>query len=288
MRREVRAALVPFAIRAAVGFSVLGAALYFATRARVPAGLPPDPPRLTSAPPLPAATWPDRFSVGSKELPPKEALAPGTRRILVFGDSVASFLGVAMRYRQEEVGAFVAERGVGQCTIFESKARLVNGKVVEGTSCSATWVEDVARLRPEVTLLVQGGAFFGDQTCDRAWLESYQERILFLVRAMGKDAGRVVLASVPYPMDRWRYGNLLDRVDCFNGMLRRTAAKGNLPMLDLMGHLCPTRACNDESQGLPIRPDGLHFDGVGAEETARWALRELLSPAAPEGAPQAP
>ncbi len=199
----------------------------------------------------------------------------------MLGDSVASFLGLAMRYRQDEMHTFVAERGVGQCTIFETKPHLEDGKRVEGTSCSATWVDDTARLHPDVTLIVQGGAFFGEQTCDAPWLDAYETRILTLVRAMGPAAGRVFLATVPYPMDRWRWGNLLDRVDCFNSMLRRTAEKGHLPTLDLMASLCPTRACIDESQGKPIRPDGLHFDGPGAEETARWALRHLVRPPTP-------
>lgn len=232
-------------------------------------------------------------------MPPPESLPPGTKRILVLGDSVAAFLGVTLRYRQEEVRAFVAERGVGQCSIFEAKARVEDGKTVMGTSCSATWVEDTASLRPDITLIVQGGAFFGEQTCDRPWLDAYEERILFLVRAMGPNAGRVVISTVPYPMDRWRWGNLLDRVDCFNAMLRRTAERGHLPILDLMGHLCPTRACIDVDDGgvspddgatgragatrapSPIRPDGLHFDGPGAEGTARWVLGELLRLATP-------
>ena len=58
-------------------------------------------------------------------------------------------------------------------------------------------------------------------------------------------------------------------------------------MLDLMGYLCPTRACSAESQGKAIRPDGLHFDGVGAEETARWVLRELRRPQPAEPTPGA-
>lgn len=248
----------------------------------------PTTPFTASAPAAPLSTWPTPFSVPVKELPPPESLPPGTKRVLVLGDSVASFLGLAMRYRQDEFHAFVAERGVGQCTIFEAKTRIEDGKRVEGTSCSASWVEDTARLRPDVTLVVQGGAFFGEQTCDAPWLDAYEARILSLVRAMGPAAGRVFLATVPYPMDRWRWGNLLDRVDCFNAMLRRTAEKGHLATLDLMGALCPTRACIDDSHGKPIRPDGLHFDGAGAEDTARWVLRELLRPGATETRPGRP
>ena len=46
-------------------------------------------------------------------------------------------------------------------------------------------------------------------------------------------------------------------------------------LLDLVGHLCPEGTCRLQSQGAPIRPDGLHFDGLGGEEIARWVLEEL-------------
>ncbi len=209
------------------------------------------------------------------DLPPREALRPGTLRILVVGDSVASFLGLALRYRQDEAGAFVAVRGVGSCTIFEAKTRFVKGKPVTGTSCSAHWAEDVAELRPDMTLLVLGGAFFNEKACDPAWRASYERRIFTLTEAMGANAGQVVLTRVPYPMGDWRHGNVPARVDCFNDMLQGAARKGLLQVLDLMGHVCPTPACLVESEGKPIRPDGLHFDGAGAEETARWVLGEL-------------
>lgn len=188
---------------------------------------------------------------------------------------MASFLGVALRHRQEEAGVFVAERGVGSCSIFEAKATVVDGKLVEGTSCSRDWALDAAELRPDVTLLILGGAFLSEQACEPAWLDSYERRILDLVRAMGTNGGRVVLTRVPYPMGGWRYGTVLDRVECYNRMIVRTARAANLGLLDLMSQVCPTRACEPEARGKPIRPDGLHFDGSGAEDTARWVLREL-------------
>jgi len=259
--------------------SVLAVVVLLAIRSRRVEPLPPPPP----PPPPPPTAWPTPFSVEIKALPPRAALPPGTTRILVLGDSVASFLGLALRYRQDEASAFVAARGVGQCSIFEAKVRVVNGERILGTSCSATWTSDVTELGPDVTLLVLGGAFLGDQACDAPFLTAYERRVLALIEAMGERAGRVVITRVPYPMERWRHGNVLDRVDCFNDMLRRTSAKARVPMLDLMGYVCPTRACIAESQGQPVRPDGLHFDGKGAEETARWVLRELRRVAASEG-----
>lgn len=267
---------------------MLAAAVFLAVRAREPR--PPEPvvrppgslaPASQPSPPPSAAqrTWPGPYSVGPSALPPSAELPPGTIRILILGDSVASFLGVAMRHRQEEAGAFVAERGVGSCSIFEAKTTIVDGRPVRGTSCSESWVRDAAELRPDVTLVVMGGAYLGDQACEPAWLASYERRVLDLVAAMGSNAGRVVLARVPYPVGAWRHGRVLDQVDCFDAMLEKTAAKAHLGVLDLMSQVCPApgpaRDCLMESRGAPLRPDGLHFDGRGAEDTARWALHDL-------------
>ncbi|MRG91136.1 SGNH/GDSL hydrolase family protein [Polyangium spumosum] len=242
---------------------------------------PPPSPRLpasTPAPPPPAPppiAYPTPFSVPVESLPPREALPPGTLRLLVLGDSVASFLGLALRYRQDEAGAFVSVRGVGSCSIFEAKTWIEDGKPVKGTSCAERWALDVAELRPDMTLLVLGGAFLNESACEEAWLASYEARLFELADAMGPSAGRIVLTRVPYPMGAWRRGTVPARVDCYNRMLEGAARKRNWHLLDLMGHVCPTPACRVESDGKPIRPDGLHFDGVGTEETARWVLGEL-------------
>jgi hypothetical protein len=228
-----------------------------------------------SAAPIPKPSWPTPFSVELRELPPKEALPPGTLRILVVGDSVAKFLGLAMRYRQDEKQAFVAERGVGNCSIFEPTPSIENGKKKLSSSCSMSWAKDVAELHPDVTLIVMGGGFFTETACSKKFPIDYQKRVFELTRAMGKDAGQIVITRVPYPIKTWRHSNVMARVDCFNKMLGHIAHEGHWPVLDLLQHVCPTRDCRVESEGKPIRPDGLHFDGGGAEETARWVLEEL-------------
>lgn len=239
----------------------------------------PSPAVSTNSPPeLPSSaprSWPTPFSVKVRDLPPPHELPPGTLRVLVIGDSVAKFLGLAMRYRQDELQSFVAERGVGSCNIFASTPFLDRGKPAMTSSCSTDWASDVAELRPDITLIVMGGAFFNEKSCERAFQAKYQRRIAELLGAMGENAGQVVITRVPYPMGDWRYGKVAAQVDCLNRMLVETAQKQKLPVLDLMSYLCPTPECMAESQGKPIRPDGLHFDGGGTEETARWVLREL-------------
>ena len=264
---------------------ILASGVFIFLSKRLPPGIRSSEPRMESSaakgedsaatrPPAPIS-WPTPFSVKVDALPPREALPPGTLRVLVVGDSVASFLGLALRYRQDEAKAFVAARGVGSCSIFESKPYIEKGKSVMSSSCSTRWAEDVTELRPDVTLIVMGGGFFNEKSCDSSWQASYERRIFALTRSMGTNAGRIVLTRVPYPIKGWRYGNIPARVDCFNTMLASTARKYGFQVLDLMSYLCPTPECLVESQGKPIRPDGLHFDGAGAEETARWVLGEL-------------
>lgn len=219
--------------------------------------------------------WPTPFSVGLDVLPPPDALPPGTLRVLVLGDSVASFLGLALRHRQDEVAAYVASRGVGECSLFAVGTRPIPGAPAVQTSCASRWTEDVSELRPDVTLIVLGGAFFGPSTCEPEWLRAYGERLGALTDGMGEAAGRVVLTRVPYPLGEWRHGRVLAQVDCLNGQLVETARARRLGLLDLQQRLCPTAECVRDSGGAPIRPDGLHFDGAGAEDTARWVLAEL-------------
>ena len=49
--------------------------------------------------------------------------------------------------------------------------------------------------------------------------------------------------------------------------------------LDLQARLCPDDRCELTNRGAPIRPDGMHFDGKGAEEIARWVETELVAAA---------
>lgn len=216
-----------------------------------------------------------KYSVSMRSLPDQEKLRPGTLRVLTLGDSVASFLGIALRHAQDDREVFVAERGVGSCTIFEAESRIVDGHRIDGTSCSRDWVADTEALRPDVTLLVMGGAFLTPKTCEPEFRDAYQKRLGSLLDAMGSRAGKVIVTLVPYPVGRWRWGDVPERVVCLNSILTEFSRNRGLPTLDLMSFVCPTKECTLLSKGEPVRPDGLHFDGVGAEETAAFTWREI-------------
>ncbi len=235
---------------------------------------PPPPRQATLAPSSPGLA--SKYSVTMQTLPPASELRPGTLRVLTLGDSVASFLGIALRHAQDDRRVFVAERGVGSCTLFATGAHVLDGRKIVESSCSASWVTDVETLRPDVTLIVMGGAFLTTGVCREDFRRAYQDRLGALVDAMGQRAGRVVVALVPAPVGRWRHSDVPERVVCLNAILADFASARALPTLNLMEHVCPGKECTLLSKGEPVRPDGLHFDGVGAEETAAWTLGELV------------
>ncbi|HRG98742.1 MAG TPA: acyltransferase, partial [Polyangiaceae bacterium] len=266
LERPIRTRGLPFGragaiVPAAFAASFLSVAVPTWTRRPPPA---PPPPPVTSSP------YASKYSVSMQTLPPAAELAPGALRVLTLGDSVASFLGIALRHRQDDARGFAAERGVGSCTLFATGAHVLAGRAIVESSCSTSWEADVERLRPDLTLIVMGGAFLTQGVCEPAFGAAYEARLGALVDAMGPRAGQVVIALVPTPVGRWRHSDVPERVVCLNAALARFAARRALPTLDLMGHVCPTKECTLLSQGEPVRPDGLHFDGVGAEETAAW------------------
>jgi hypothetical protein len=39
--------------------------------------------------------------------------------------------------------------------------------------------------------------------------------------------------------------------------------------------VCPQGRCRDEIDGATLRPDGLHFEGPGADVVVRWVAPQL-------------
>jgi peptidoglycan/LPS O-acetylase OafA/YrhL len=235
---------------------------------------------------------PGRYAVPNSDLPAASVLPPKTLRILTVGDSVAKAMAVSMRHVQDtrvadRVPVFVADRGVGSCSIMESleiKRGVPLGHPNPKVGCAADWVRDVANLKPDITFIVIGGAFFTtfivdgkrETACGRGWQEGFRARYEQLLEEMGSNAGRVVVALAPYPGQRWIHGTVLADVDCLNALLREIASAHGLQIVDIAKHLCPTRECALLSEdGVAIRPDGLHPEYPGATELALWTLSEL-------------
>jgi peptidoglycan/LPS O-acetylase OafA/YrhL/lysophospholipase L1-like esterase len=228
-------------------------------------------------------------------IPERAELAATTMRVLVVGDSVGLALGGRMRYAQATADAFVAERAIGDCSILDGivPTHSLSGSPHDNGNCARHWQRDVTELRPDVTVVILGGAYFSTvkvagrwiSVCDPGWHDAYARRLGDLLGAIAPDTRRRVVVLAAYPVGHWQTPTLDDKVDCYNGILRDAAGATGAEVVDLNGFVCPGRACVVTSRGAPVRPDGLHFDGLGAEDTARWVLAQLRAGAAASPGP---
>ena len=126
---------------------------------------------------------------------------------------------------------------------------------------------------------------FGSEAGDRL-LDDVLERA---VGALASGGAPVAVVTTP-PLRRddgtnsreWTQ-NETGRTDRFNARLQALAERhpASVHVVDLAGYLCPGNVCTTELQGVPVRPDGLHFGPADAPVVARWLaarLRELVVP----------
>lgn len=224
-----------------------------------------------------------------RELPAKDAVSEGTLRVLVVGDSVAVALGDRLRYKQDSGKAKVAVRAEGDCNALDEQypTKSLNNRRHDGGDCDSKWAADIAELSPDVTLVVLGGGFFAPVeiggawrvACDKEWHDALVAELRRDVDILRSRGGRVVIAHVPYPVEHWASEKWDRATDCLNALLDEVAAgKPQVSILPLKEELCPGKdhtSCILNSQGAPIRPDGMHFQGLGGEEIARWTLSKL-------------
>lgn len=220
-------------------------------------------------------------------LPWTSVIPPGTKSVLVVGDSVAQALGERMRSVQTGKKVIIAERGTPNCSILEGTLPTLSlSNQPHDGDCDARWEKDAAILRPDVALVILGGGHFApveidgtwQRPCEAGWTKAYSAELEEEIRKMVPHVGSVWLTRVPYPLKHWQTPERDAHIDCFNRMLEDIAAKiPGVRMLDLAKYVCPSgsASCAKESAGHPIRPDGLHFAGDGAKETATWVLDQI-------------
>ncbi len=208
-------------------------------------------------------------------------------KVLVVGDSVGIALGGRMGWDGKSDNVDVEQRAIGDCSILEDHVPVhsMAGCPHGNPNCAGSWLEDVKELHPDVTLVVIGGAYFSTvqvggkwrRVCESGWHDTYVKGLSALLSEIAPFSRRRIVMLAAYPVGKWQTPKLNDDVDCFNRTLRDAAAAARAEVLDLNPYLCagPGHSCLMTSHDAPVRPDGLHFDGPGAEDTARWVLAQL-------------
>ncbi|NUO52700.1 MAG: acyltransferase [Polyangiaceae bacterium] len=216
----------------------------------------------TYAHPLPARLKPMRDDLAA-------ALADGRQeirlRIAVYGDSTANSLGWCFRGVRDP-GVTVTLMGDDGFSVL--------------THEPSAWKTPEA----DVNLLFLGGAFlYGfrvegkwTKACAPAWQERFEENLDAWIGRSGDLEQRLWVATVPYPVGRYDNETQRNEVDCINRSIRTVTAKHpSIHVLPLGDMLCPKGVCTKVSDGVQLRPDGVHYDIDGTRPLAHTVLDYL-------------
>nr|WP_225952910.1 acyltransferase family protein [Mycobacterium sp. OAS707] len=235
----------------------------------------------------PAASSIDSAALVSPERPvevksPSGQLAPGTKRVAVFGDSVAWTL---MRYLPPTPGlSFTNYTTIGCGVARGGPYRYAGETLNQKPECDdwpARWSQRINHDRPDVVLLIIGRwevvdrvneghwTHIGDDAYD-AYLHGELTRALDILTSTG---AHVVVTTEPYNRRGERADGSLypedqpTRADRWNTLLRNVIGKRpNVTVLDLNKKLGPDGYYTNKVDGIKMRIDGVH----PTPEAVKW------------------
>ncbi len=237
----------------------------------------------------------------SANTPSVAAGSGGPVRVLLVGDSEASFLGFGLGADAARYDVDFADDGVLGCGLLQGTTMLRNtvdlGTVGTRGShlqvpCATQWTRwaaDLATFHPDVVMLADGEYEVRNRLLDGRWThigqpafdrQEYQaiEHAISVLRATGAE---VVLLTAPYyhqPEQANGSGWPEDepwRVRRYNALLRRAAAAAGPQVVveNLNAHLDPGGHYAQSIGGVDVRyADGIHVDTAGGTLVAPWLL----------------
>jgi peptidoglycan/LPS O-acetylase OafA/YrhL/lysophospholipase L1-like esterase len=262
-----------------------------------------------SSAPSPAASVTAQDPGTSANTPVVAAGSGGPYRVLLVGDSEASFLGFGLGPDSGNYNVAYAGDGVLGCGLLLGETTLHNtvdpgtvgtrgGQIeVPCASQSVRWKADVDAFQPDVVVLADGEydvrnrrlngrwTHIGEPDFDAAELQAMRSAINAL-RSTG--AAVVLLTAVYYQQPEQADGSTWpeddpQRVDRYNALLRQAAAEAGsgVTVADLNAHLDPGGHYVQYINGVNVRyADGIHVNEAGAKLVAPWLLSDVARIAA--------
>jgi lysophospholipase L1-like esterase len=216
------------------------------------------------------------------EIQKPTALAPGTRSVAVFGDSVAWTL---MRYLPPTPGLAFSNYTTIGCGIARGGPYRAAGETLpQKPECDAwpsRWAQRISHDRPDVVLLMVGRWEVVDRINEGRWSHVGEAGYDAYLRAelnraldiLGSTGARVVVTTEAYNRRAERADGSLypedepDRIDDWNALLRSVAkTRPNVTVLDFNRKLGPNGAYTNRIDGIRMRMDGVH----PSPEAVKW------------------
>ena len=220
---------------------------------------------------------------------------PGAPSLMIVGDSVGNSIAGPMIDDPWSFGVNpINETAIGCELMFKGhQIRTSNGQTGMRADCTATYKADVAKFQPKVVVVFFGGANSGEvqiggsfvQACAPAFAAEQVRLHEQAIDDLTSSGAKVVLVTIVSTSDTsffpppWN-----ENIACYNDGLRAVAKKTGAELLDLDADLCPDGACVTQEDGAPVRPDGLHFNGIGGLVVAHRLVTDALDLAGVEPA----
>ena len=238
----------------------------------------------------------DSAALVSPEVPvevrsPSGQLAPGTKRVAVFGDSVAWTM---MRYLPPTPGLSLSNYTTIGCGIARGGPYRYAGETLpQKSECDdwpSRWSQRINHDRPDTVLLMIGRwevvdrvnaghwTHIGDDAYD-AYLRGELQQALGILTSTG---AHVIVTTEPYNRRGERPDGSLypedqpSRADHWNTLLRSVIGKRpDVTVLDLNNKLCPDGYYTNKVDGIKMRIDGVHPTPEAVKWLAPWLSKAL-------------
>jgi peptidoglycan/LPS O-acetylase OafA/YrhL len=211
----------------------------------------------------------------------------GQPRLLVVGNSVPYFLArEGFEQLTTRPSLLVVNGALPDCSFPSGTTgyRINGGTVVPVVAeCAANWVTDVNAFRPDVVLFTIGD-ILGELQRDGQWLRPctpafdnwFASSLHQAADVFTRYGAHLVVATSAYSDYVFAPTNLWPQTDCLNRIERTAAAWPNTSVVDLGHYVCPSITyCRQTIDGVPLRPDGLHYRNRSAEAIAAWLVPRL-------------
>lgn len=253
------------------------------------------PPAPAPLPPVPPLTPTTLQSVDGPGPAPAEPTEPTVSSVVLVGDSQAFTL--AFLAPAGEMGLRVDNAANLGCGISARDIVVHGDRVARAERCAPVLAElgqQVDDADADVVAVLAGVWESADQITDDGvvpfgdprWAELIRTDFLAAVQPLAVDHQVVVLTTPCFApgaqRDEYATEDLDARIAAVNEVFEEAAAELGARVVDLAAHLCPDGRPRSEIDGYVVRPDGVHFDEVGARVVWPWLAEQLRAALDPE------
>jgi hypothetical protein len=216
---------------------------------------------------------------------------------MLIGDSMAYTASIGLAPFAAPWGFAVANEGIMGCGVVRGGPyRYFGAQHDMEARCEAwpaAWQDALARNHPDVVAIVVGRWELMDRVHDGRWTNVFDPTFAAYLAsefdnalALAASGGaKVVLFTTPYyRRGTTPTGGLFPeddpaRVDVMNALLCTTAARRNVPVVDVGAWLSPDGKYTPDVGGVKVRSDGVHLTPKTGELLAPWLFPQLQTAA---------